>query len=77
MAGSRGAWLSFENQYPKQSRSNYQAGEFSQEFAFFLNFDIAFCLLKAQHLLALAGKVEQGGPKWLRTLVLVALLWQR
>jgi hypothetical protein len=36
-------------------------GAIRARFPAFLNFDIAFCLLKAQHLLALGQKVEQGG----------------
>jgi hypothetical protein len=43
---------------------------------FFLNFDIAFCSVKAQHLLALASKVETRRTQWLRNQVLVELYWR-
>jgi hypothetical protein len=35
----------------------------------FLNFDVAILCNRAQHLLAFARKVEQGGLKWLKNLV--------
>src|SRR5882762_8648631 len=48
---------------------------------FFLNFDVAITCNRAQHLLALARKVEQGGLKWLRNLAqagsfLLPSFWQ-
>jgi hypothetical protein len=43
----------------------------------FLNFDIAFLPVKAQHLLDLAQKVETRRTQWLRNQVPVESFWQQ
>jgi hypothetical protein len=52
---------SYRDSTGRMNYDSHRANVFSKRLRCFLNFDIAFRQMKAQHLLALAEKVEQGG----------------